>query len=46
MPGMRRVLTYFNLKDFAKLEAYVAKHKISLYALAKKAIKEFVERHP
>lgn len=47
MPSaMERVVTYFNLADHAKLKEYAQRKKVSLYSLAKRAISEYVERHP
>ncbi len=47
MPGpMERVLTYFNKAQYEALSKYAKKHGLSLYALAKRAILEYVEKHP
>ncbi len=43
---MERVVTYFNNADYAKLKEYAKRKKLSLYSLAKRAIQEYVERHP
>jgi len=45
-PSMERVVTYFNKKEAAKLREYAKRKKISMYALAKRAIFEYVEMHP
>lgn len=47
MPSpMERVVTYFNNADYRKLQEYAKRKKLSLYALAKRAITEYVEKHP
>ncbi len=49
---MRRIVTSFGEAEFKKLQAYADKHKraktepSSLYALAKAAIREYIDRHP
>lgn len=43
---MQRVVTLFNKTEFARLQEYAKRKKTSLYALAKKAIREYVEKHP
>ncbi len=44
---MKRLLTYVNDDELAKLGAYIKKHRIpSFYALLKKALFEYVEKHP
>lgn len=43
---MRRMMTVFGEAEYAKVAAYMKKHKLSAYGLAKKAIREFMERHP
>ncbi|HYM39750.1 MAG TPA: hypothetical protein VEY12_06370 [Thermoplasmata archaeon] len=42
---MRRIVTHFGEAEFKELVAFCKKHKISLYGLAKKAIREYVDRH-
>lgn len=44
--SMERVVTYFNKQETAKLREYAKRKNISMYALAKRAIFEYVERHP
>ncbi len=43
---MRRIMTVFGEAEYAKIAEYLKKKKLSAYALAKKAIREFMERHP
>jgi hypothetical protein len=51
MPGAgrwaftQRVVTAFGPKEFAAVVAYCRRKKLSLYALAKKAIREYIERN-
>lgn len=40
-----RVVTSFGYKEFAEIVAYCRKRKMSLYALAKKAIREYIEQN-
>lgn len=42
---MRRVITVFGEKEFRTIEAYCKRKRMSLYALAKAAIREYVRRH-
>lgn len=37
-----RVVTSFGTKEFAEIVAFCKKRKLSLYALAKKAIREYM----
>jgi hypothetical protein len=43
---IQRVVTSFGDKEFAAIVAYCNRKKLSLYALAKKAIREYIERKP
>ncbi len=43
---MRRIVTTFGEEEFAKIVAYAKRKRTSLYGLAKRAIREFVETHP
>jgi len=43
---VQRISTIFDDKTFEKIKAYAEKKKLSLYALAKQAILEFIQRHP
>jgi hypothetical protein len=43
---VQRISTIFSDEDFSKLKTYAKRKGLSMYALAKKAILEFVERHP
>ncbi len=42
---MRRIVTHFGEAEFKELVAYRRRKKISLYALAKGAIREYVKKH-
>ncbi len=47
--NVRRVAALFGETEFKELEAYVKKHKAdvpSIYALVKKAVREYVQKHP
>lgn len=43
---MQRISTIFDDKTFEKIREYARRKKLSMYALAKKAILEFMDRHP
>jgi len=43
---MHRVITVFGEKEFQTIAAYCKRKRMSLYALAKAAIREYVRRHP
>ncbi len=43
---MRRIMTVFGEAEYAKIADYLKRKKLSAYGLAKKAIREFMERHP
>ena len=42
---MHRVITVFGEKEFQTIAAYCKRKRMSLYALAKAAIREYVQRH-
>jgi hypothetical protein len=42
---MHRVITVFGNEEFEKLSAYCKRKRMSLYALAKASIREYVQRH-
>ena len=42
---MHRITTVFGNKEFETIAAYCKRKRISLYALAKAAIREYVQRH-
>ncbi len=42
----RRIVTVFSNQEYGELQAYAKKHKLSLYSLAKKAIRDFIRRNP
>jgi len=42
---MHRIITVFGNKEFETIAAYCKRKRISLYALAKMAIREYVQRH-
>ncbi len=44
--AVQRISTIFDDKTFERIKEYARKKKLSMYALAKKAILEYVERHP
>ena len=44
--SLHRVVTVFGKKEFATLRIYCKRNRLSLYALAKAAIREYVQRHP
>jgi hypothetical protein len=46
LTGMRRVATLFNNPEYEKVLKYAKKKGLSVYALVKKAVREFIERHP
>ena len=43
---VQRIATIFDDETFKKIKAYAERKKLSMYALAKRAILEFLERHP
>jgi len=44
--SLHRVVTVFGKKEFATIRLYCKRNRLSLYALAKAAIREYVQRHP
>jgi len=44
--SLYRVVTVFGKKEFATIRLYCRRNRLSLYALAKTAIREYVQRHP
>ncbi len=44
--SLHRVVTVFGKKEFAAIRLYCKRNRISLYALAKAAIREYMQRHP
>jgi len=44
--SLYRVVTVFGKKEFATIRLYCRRNRLSLYALAKAAIREYVQRHP
>ena len=44
--SLHRVVTVFGKKEFATIQLYCKRNRLSLYALAKAAIREYVQRHP
>jgi len=44
--SLHRVVTVFGKKEFAAIRLYCKRNRISLYALAKSAIREYMQRHP
>jgi hypothetical protein len=44
--SLQRIITVFGKKEFATLQAYCRRKRLSLYALAKSSIREFVQHHP
>jgi len=43
---MHRIITVFGEKEFGTIAAYCKRRRMSLYALAKASIREYVQRHP
>ena len=43
---LHRVITVFSNKEFKEIAVYCKRKKMSLYALAKVAIREYIRRHP
>lgn len=43
---LQRIITVFGKKEFATIQTYCRRKRLSLYALAKTAIREYVQRHP
>jgi hypothetical protein len=43
---MYRIITVFGKKEFAAIRAYCRRNSLSLYGLAKSAIREYLVRHP
>jgi hypothetical protein len=41
-----RIVTVFGKKEFATIRSYCTRKRLSLYSLAKAAIREYIERHP
>jgi len=44
--SLHRVVTVFGKKEFATIRLYCKRNRLSLYALAKAAIREYLQRHP
>jgi hypothetical protein len=44
--SLYRVVTVFGKKEFATIRLYCKRKRLSFYALAKAAIREYVQRHP
>ncbi len=44
--SVRRVATVFGEAEFKEIAEWCRKHKLSVYALAKKAIREYVRKNP
>ncbi len=43
---VQRIATIFDDETFKKIKAYAERRKTSLYTLAKRAILEYLEKHP
>jgi hypothetical protein len=43
---LQRVVTVFGKKEFATIQVYCRRNRLSLYSLAKAAIREYMLRHP
>ena len=43
---MNRIITVFSKKEFATIRAYCKRKRLSLYGLAKSAIRDYVRRYP
>jgi len=51
IPGPRgvclyRIVTVFGKKEFATIQLFCKRKRLSLYSLAKAAIREYIQRHP
>jgi len=44
--GIRRLATMFNNPEYERLVRYAKKKGLSIYALVKKAVREYLEKHP
>lgn len=44
--SVHRIITVFGKKEFATIQTYCRRKRLSLYSLAKSAIREYVQRHP
>jgi len=44
--SLDRIVTVFGKKEFATIRLYCKRKRLSLYSLAKAAIREYVQRHP
>ena len=44
-PLLFRIVTVFGQKEFASLQAFCKRNRLSLYSLAKASIREYVVRH-
>jgi len=44
-PALFRVVTVFGQREFASLQAFCKRNRLSLYSLAKTSIREYVVRH-
>jgi hypothetical protein len=43
---LQRIVTVFGQKEFESLRVFCKAKRMSLYALAKDSIREYVRRHP
>jgi len=43
--SLHRIITVFGNKEFESIAAYCRRKRMSLYAVAKAAIREYVQRH-
>ncbi len=43
---LKRVITVFGEAEFKEIQKYAEKHKLSMYGLAKKAIRDFIRKNP
>jgi len=43
--SLHRIITVFGNKEFETIAAYCKRKRLSFYALAKAAIREYVQRH-
>jgi len=41
-----RIVTVFGKKEFATIQLFCKRKRLSLYSLAKAAIREYIQRHP
>ena len=43
--SLHRIVTVFGKKEFARIRTFCTRNRMSLYSLAKTAIREYIQRH-